>query len=55
MTQRFATTSVNTKTVDAFVPREKTIEDVEKIITGKCDSFTVEQLQYIGSLDELSK
>lgn len=55
MTQRFATTSNNSKSTSTFVPREQTIQDMKSIISGSCDQYPPELLQYITSLKDLKK
>lgn len=52
MTQPFFTTQNQTGKRGTFVPREKTISDVQKILTGDLDHLPAEKLLYIGSLAE---
>lgn len=52
MTQPFFTTEAQTGRPGVFVSREKTINDVGRIISGKVDEVPPEKLLYIGSLDE---
>jgi len=53
MTQRFATVSEATVGEKTYIPREQTINDVDKILTGTYDKVPAEKLLYIGSLDEI--
>ena len=53
MTQPFFTTESQTGRKGQFVPKAKTIRDVNLILSGKADFIPVEKLLYIGSLDDL--
>lgn len=52
MTQPFFTTETQTGRPGVFVPKEKTLRDVELILSGKFDMLPTEKLLNIGSLDE---
>lgn len=53
MTQPFYTTEVQTGRPGKWVNREKTIEDVAAIISGKYDRLGSEKFLYLGSLEEI--
>ncbi len=53
MTQPFFSTQNQTGRTGLFVPRAKTVEDIQKILSGKADIVPPEKLLYIGSLDEI--
>lgn len=52
MTQPFFTTENQTGKKGMSVARETTVDDVEKIISGKMDQVPVEKLMFIGSLKD---
>ena len=52
MTQPFSTTETQTGKKGVFVPKEKTVRDVELILSGKFDILPAEKFLNIGSLDE---
>ena len=52
LTQPFFTTEAQTGKKGVFVPRDKTIKDVDMIISGKVDQIPPEKFFYIGSLEE---
>ena len=52
MTQPFYTTEVQTGRPGVFVPRQKTINDVKAIISGRLDAVPPDKLLYLGSLEE---
>lgn len=53
MTQPFFTAEAQTGRAGAFVPRNKTIRDVKRIINGELDDTPAEKLLYIGSLEDI--
>ncbi|MBC7074216.1 F0F1 ATP synthase subunit beta [Candidatus Parcubacteria bacterium] len=55
MTQYFFSVQDQTGKTGQYVPRQKTIEGIEKILAGDCDGMPDEAFLYIGSLDELKK
>jgi len=50
MTQPFFTTEAQTGKKGIIVSRETTVNDVEKIITGKVDGVSADKFMYVGSL-----
>ncbi len=53
MTQPFATTSGKADKKDTFVPRDTTISDVSKIMSGEYDTLPLELFQNITSLKQI--
>ena len=53
MTQPFFTTQAQTGKKGQVVERQKTIRDVQRIISGELDALAAEKLLYIGSLDDI--
>jgi F-type H+-transporting ATPase subunit beta len=53
LTQPFFSAEVQTGRKGAFVPRKKTIADVQSILRGDHDDTPAQRLLYIGSLEDL--
>ena len=53
MTQDFYVTSEATGEEGKYVPKQKTIQDVKEILSGKLDHITDEKFSYIKDLDDL--
>jgi F-type H+-transporting ATPase subunit beta len=54
LTQPFFSAEIQTGRKGVFVPREKTIRDIRKILSGGADKLPTSALLYIGSLEDLS-
>ena len=54
MTQPFFVAESFTSLKGRSVPVDKTVEDVERILSGACDKMSEEQLFMIGSLDDVN-
>lgn len=55
MTQNFFVVQDQTGKIGQYVPRQKTLEGVERILEGDFDGIEDEKLLYIGSLEEIKK
>lgn len=55
LTQPFFTAEFNTGLPGRYIPREKTVEDFEQIITGKCDHLPELAFHMVGTLEEVVK
>jgi F-type H+/Na+-transporting ATPase subunit beta len=55
LTQPLFVAAQFTNTPGKFVPREKTVEDFEKIISGECDSMPEQSFYMVGTLEEAYK
>jgi F-type H+/Na+-transporting ATPase subunit beta len=53
MTQNFFVTENQTGKKGSYVPREKTVTDVQDLLSGKYDNITDDKFSYIGSLKEI--
>jgi F-type H+-transporting ATPase subunit beta len=51
LTQPFFTAEVQTGRKGVFVPRQRTIEDIRRIVDGKYDKMPAASMLYIGGLD----
>lgn len=55
LTQYFYTAEKQTGREGKFVPLQKSLEDIDAIVTGKVDDIPESKFMFIGSLDELSE
>lgn len=55
MTQKFVTASGKANDTSSYVPRERTVQDMEAILAGKYDTVPPEAFRYIMTLDDLPK
>jgi len=53
LTQYFFTAEKQTGRKGSYVPLQKSLEDIDSIISGKCDDISEEKFLFIGSLDEI--
>lgn len=53
MTQSFFVAEGQSGRKGVYVPLKTTVEDVEQILQGACDSISDEKFLYIGSIKEL--
>jgi len=54
LTQYFFTAEKQTGRKGSFVPLAKSLEDIDKIISGKVDDISEDRFMFIGSLDDLN-
>jgi F-type H+-transporting ATPase subunit beta len=55
LTQYFFTAEKQTGRKGSFVPLQKSLEDIDSILSGKCDDISEDKFMFIGSIDELEK
>lgn len=55
LTQPFYTAEVQTGRKGKFVPRNDTVTDIRRILSGEVDTVPASSLLYIGSIDELKR
>jgi len=55
LTQYFFTAEKQTGRKGVFVPLQKSLEDIDSILSGKYDDISEDKFMFIGSLDELKE
>ncbi len=55
LTQYFFTAEKQTGRKGSFVPLQKSLEDIDSILSGKCDDISEDKFMFIGSLDDLNE
>ncbi|NBO17336.1 MAG: F0F1 ATP synthase subunit beta [Proteobacteria bacterium] len=55
LTQYFFTAEKQTGRKGSYVPLSKSLEDIDKIVSGKVDDLSEDKFLFIGSLDEITE
>lgn len=55
LTQYFFTAEKQTGRKGVYVPLKKSLEDIDSILSGKCDDISEDKFMFIGSLDDLKE